>query len=357
MAHPTRTSRTRTRTRRSALLAAAAVAVATATALAGCSGASSASSTSGTTSVKMVLGWYADPESGGFYAAQTEGLYKKNGIELSIQQGGPTVSGTQIVAGGRADFGVADAPAVAEAQEQGIPIVAIAAMYQTNPVGVMVHADSGMNSFADMKDHTWVVQTGNTGVDYLKKEKGLTFSTQAYQGSIANFIKDGSLVQQGWPTNEAYQAEKAGVKVKFFSYASAGYNPYNDVVFTTKKFLKEHPDVVRSYLAASMQGWADYMGDVDVATKTNDALKKANPQMSSAAIWYAWDKQREYVVSGDGKSQLGAMTTDRWTEAVDQLVKLDVLKKSIPAADLFDASYLPKVAAPATMPAAPSGSY
>ena len=79
--------------------------------------------------------------------------------------------------------------------------------------------------------------------------------------------------------------------------------------------------------------------------------------MTSEAIWYAWDKQRDYVVSGDGQGQLGAMSTARWTEAVDQLVKLDVLKKSIPAADLFDASYLPKVGAPTTMPAAPSGSY
>lgn len=343
--------------RRRGLLAATAIAAATVVALTGCATSSTASSDGGTTKMKLVLGWYADPESGGFYAGQTEDLYDKAGIDLSIQQGGPTVSGTQIVAGGRADIGMGDAASVAEAQQQGIPIVAIGAMYQTNPVGVMVHADSGMNSFDDMSGHTWSVQTGNVGVQYMKEEKGLDFTTQAYQGSIANFIKDDSLVQQGWPTNEVYQAQEQGVKTKFFSYASAGFNPYNDVIFTTKKYLQEHPDQVKAFLDASMTGWKQYMGDIDVAKRANTALKKANSQQTTQSIWFAWDKQREYVVDGDGADQLGAMTTARWTTLVDQLVKLKVLDKSIPAKDLFDASYLPKVTAPTDMPAAPEGSY
>lgn len=344
--------------RRHPLLAATAIAAATVVALSGCATSSSgASSSDDTTKMKLVLGWYADPESGGFYAGQTEDLYERAGIDLSIQQGGPTVSGTQIVAGGRADIGMGDAASVAEAQQQGIPIVAIGAMYQTNPVGVMVHADSGMDSFDDMAGHTWVVQTGNVGVDYLQKEKGLDFTTQAYQGSIANFIKDDSLVQQGWPTNEVYQAQEQGVETKFFSYASAGFNPYNDVIFTTKRYLQEHPDQVKAFLDASMNGWKQYMGDLDVAERANDALHEANSQQSEESIWFAWDKQREYVVDGDGAEQLGTMTSERWTTLVDQLVQLDVLDEAIPAKDLFDASYLPDVAAPTDLPAAPEGSY
>uniref|UniRef100_A0A942Y8J6 Thiamine pyrimidine synthase n=1 Tax=Neobacillus citreus TaxID=2833578 RepID=A0A942Y8J6_9BACI len=344
--------------RRRSILAATALAVATTVALTGCAtSSSSASSDDGTTTMKLVLGWYADPESGGFYAGQTEGLYEKAGIDLSIQQGGPTVSGTQIVAGGRADIGMGDAAAVAEAQQQGIPIVAIGALYQTNPVGVMVHADSGMDSFDDMAGHTWVVQTGNVGVEYMQQEKGLDFDTQAYQGSIANFIKDDSLVQQGWPTNEVYQAQEQGVDTTFFSYASAGFNPYNDVIFTTKKYLQEHPDEVKAFLDASMNGWKQYMGDIDVAERANAQLEKVNSQQTSESVWFAWDKQREYVVDGDGAEQLGTMTTERWTTLVDQLVELGVLDERIPAKDLFDASYLPDVAAPIDLPAAPEGSY
>ncbi|MFZ4892959.1 ABC transporter substrate-binding protein [Plantibacter sp. Mn2098] len=338
-------------------IAAAAIAVVAATALSACSSGASADTAGGPAPVKLVLGWYANSESGGYYAADTEGLYTDHKLAVSIQQGGPNVSGTTIVASGRADIGIADAPSIALAQQEGIPIVAVAALYQTNPVGVMVHADSGMTSFDDMQNHTWVVQTGNTAADYMAKEKGLTFTTQAYQGSIANFLADDSLVQQGWSTNEVYQAKKAGVDTTFFSYASAGYNPYNDVIFTSKKFLSEHPDTVKGFLAASMQGWSDYMGKTDVATSTNAALLKANSEQTSDSLWYAWDKQRTFLTDGDGGAQLGAMSSERWTTLVDQLTKLGVLTKKINPADLFDATLLPKVAAPTDLPAAPAGSY
>ncbi|MET4783135.1 ABC transporter substrate-binding protein [Glaciihabitans sp. UYNi722] len=347
----------RTSQRRNRLIAAAGVA-AVAIALSACStGASPATTSSADTPVKVVLGWYADPESGGMYAAEAEGYFKDSNLKVSIQQGGPTVSGTQIVAGGRADIGISDATSIALAQQQGIPIVAIAAVYQTNPLGVMVHADSGVSSFADMSGHTFVVQTGQAGTAYLEKTKGLKFTTQTYSGSIANFIANKDLVQQGWPTNEVYQAKQKGVNTKFFSYASAGFNPYNDVVFATKAFVKKNPNVVKKFLAASMKGWSAYMGDVKVATTTNDVLKKVNTEQTSQSIWFAWDAQRKYVTAGDGAAQLGVMTMKRWTTVVSQLTDLGILTKKVAPADLFDSTMLPKVAAPASLPAAPAGSF
>jgi len=349
--------RTTSKTRRARFISATALALTAAAALSACSAGAAETSADGSTEMKVVLGWYANPESGGFFAAQDQGLYEDENLDVSIQQGGPTVSGTTIVASGKADIGIADAASIALAREEGIPIVAIAAMYQTNPVGVLVHADSGIESFDDMNNRTWVVQTGNTNAEYMQKEKGLTFTTQAYQGSIANFIADKEIVQQGWPTNEAYQAEQAGVETKFFSYASAGFNPYNDVVFTSEKFLEENPEQVEAFLAASIEGWAGYIGDIDIATAANEALLEANSEQSTDSLWYAWDKQRQFIIDGDGATQLGAMTLDRWTTLVDQLTDLDVLTDELAPEDIFDTSYLPEVPAPSTLPEAPEGAY
>ncbi|MFD7817689.1 ABC transporter substrate-binding protein [Streptomyces sp. NPDC059785] len=318
---------------------------------------SDASSPGGSTAFKVVLPWYADAEGGGFFAAKSEGLYEDKNLDVTLQSGGPQVSATQLVAAGRAQVGFADAAGVIQAQQQGIPIVAIGALYQNNPVGVMVHADTGITSFDDMDGKTWVTQTGQLGPQWVKKETGIDFTTQVYQGSIANFLKKDGLVQQGWPTNEAYQAQKSGVKVNFVPFSDAGYNPYNDVFFTSESYLKSHKAELTEFLAASMQGWQDYMGDVSVAKKANDAILEANDQQTSESVWYAWDKQRAYVVAGDGKKQLGAMTADRWNTLIDQMKQLGQLKSTPKASDLYDASLLPEVAAPAALPAAPDGSY
>lgn len=336
-----------------------AVAVTAAAALlAGCgSSAGASSSADGSTKFTMVLPWYADPEGGGFFAAKAEGLYGKSNLDVTLQPGGPQVSATQLVASGRAQVGFTDATGIVQAQQQGIPIVAIGALFQNNPVGVLVHADTGITSFPQMAGKTWVVQAGQLAPQWIQKKMGVSFTTQQYQGSIANFLKDDSLVQQGWPTNEAYEAQEAGVKVNFVPFSDSGFNPYNDVFFTSKSYLASHGAELKKFLAASMQGWQDYMGDVSVATKANDALLKANSQQTSKSVWYAWDKQRAFVTAGGGATQLGAMTSSRWDALLDQLVTLGQITSKPKLSDLYDSSLLPKVGAPSTMPAAPAGSY
>lgn len=327
-------------------------------ATAACSGSSaSTAGADGSTKLTVVLPWYADPEGGGFFAARSEGLYQGKKLDVTLQSGGPQVSATQLVAAGRAQVGFTDAAGIIQARQQGIPIVAIGALYQNNPVGVMVHADTGITSFSGMGGKTWVVQTGQLGPEWVKKSLGLNFDTAQYQGSIANFLKNGNLVQQGWPTNEAYQAEQAGVKVNFIPFSDSGFNPYNDVFFTSEDYLKNHRQELVDFLAASMQGWQDYMGDVTVATKANAAILEANNQQSSQSVWYAWDKQRAYATADEGKKQLGAMTEQRWTTLIGQLKELGQLTSTPDLKSLYDSSLLPAVAAPTSMPAAPQGSY
>lgn len=313
--------------------------------------------TDSSSTINVQLGWYADPESGGIYAAQEQGLYADNNQTVNIAPGGPQVSGTQLVASGKADIGIAGAESVLEAQEQGIPLVAIAAIYQDNPVGMLVHADQNATSFSDVTDLTWVVQTGALGSEWVKKELGVELNTQQYSGSISNFLHDDSLVQQGWPTNEVYQAEQAGVDVTFLPFSDSGFNPYNDVLFTTQSYLDEHRDEITKFLAATMQGWKDYLGDIDVATKTNEALLEANSEQTSQSVWFAWDKQRQYITAGDGATQIGAMSTERWQTLIEQTKELGVITKDLQPSDVFDNSLLPDIAPDATLPDAPTGSY
>jgi NitT/TauT family transport system substrate-binding protein len=303
-----------------------------------------------TEKVSVVLGWYPTAESGGFYAAQEQGLYAGKGLSVDIAPGGPQVSQTQVVASGRADFGLTDATTVANARATGIPIVAVAALFQQNRVGVMVHADSGARDWKDLAGRTWYVQTGQIGQEWVKRSQGIDFTTAAYNGSIATFVHDAAAVQQGWPTNEAYTAQKEGVQTRFLSYASAGYDPYNDVVFTTETFLKEHPDRVRAFLDATLNGWSAYMSDTALAEKVNTTLAQANPQLDAAANWFAWDTQRQFLTAG---GTLGAMSPDRWSTLVDQMTQLGALQPGLDPTSLFDTSALPAVPAPTTLPPAP----
>ncbi|MFW0783572.1 ABC transporter substrate-binding protein [Gordonia sp. CPCC 206044] len=337
------------------LLRVAVALVASALALGTAACGSDSSTDSGATKMTVVLPWYADPEGRGYFAAQAENLYQDNDLDVTLQPGGPQVSATQLVASGRAQIGHTDAAGIVQAQQQGIPVVAIGALYQDNPVGILSHKDQNITSFDAMKGHTLVSQAGALYPMWLDKELGVPLKTMQYQGSIANFLKDPTLLQQGWPTNEVRQAEEAGVPVNFIPYSESGFNPYNDVVFTSKDYFESHKDELKAFLDTSIQGWHDYMADVQVATDANQAILKANSEQSDESVWYAWDAQRKYVVSGDGAKQIGAMTDQRWSTLIDQLKEMGQIQKDVTPADLFDASLLPTIASPTDLPPAPSG--
>src|SRR5713226_10367225 len=54
--------------------------------------------------VSYQTSWRAQAEHGGFYQAVATGLYKKYGIDCDLRMGGPQVSLSQLLMGGRVDM-------------------------------------------------------------------------------------------------------------------------------------------------------------------------------------------------------------------------------------------------------------
>ena len=53
--------------------------------------------------VVLLTSWYAQAEQGGFYQALADGLYAKEGLDVTIRMGGPQVNGMQLLLSKRAD--------------------------------------------------------------------------------------------------------------------------------------------------------------------------------------------------------------------------------------------------------------
>src|SRR5262245_101110 len=98
------------------------LALAAAALVTGCSskeGSGNAVAQPGKTQVKLALNWVPEPEFGGFYAARDNGSFAKEGLEVEIVGGGAGVPVVQMVATGRADFGISGADEVLTAKARG----------------------------------------------------------------------------------------------------------------------------------------------------------------------------------------------------------------------------------------------
>src|SRR5688572_23192808 len=89
--------------------------------------------------VTFLTNWYAQAEHGGFYQALATGLYKKEGLDVTIKMGGPQVNGMQLLAAGQTDCYMGYDVQAMRSREAGIAAVTVAAAFQKDPQVLIGH--------------------------------------------------------------------------------------------------------------------------------------------------------------------------------------------------------------------------
>lgn len=284
----------------------------------------------------LALNWKAEPEFGGFYAAQLEGIYKKYGLDIKILEGGSGTPTVQMLANNKVDFAIVSADEILISQERNPKnkIKAVFSVYHTSPHIILTHAEKNFESIKDVfasKD-TLAVQAGLPYYQWLVKTLGKPHAKIVpFTGGIAHFLNDKNFSQQGFLTTELIAAEKAGQKVKHFLIADMGYNPYLVVVAVREKMLQENPELVKKFIQAVREGWESYLKD---PTKTNVEIAKLNKAFDPDTLKKAAEIQKPLIQSP--KEPLGSMTAERWKTLTDQLKSIGLIKSSPAPSSLFE---------------------
>jgi NitT/TauT family transport system substrate-binding protein len=275
-----------------------------------------------TDKVTFLTSWFAQAEHGGFYQAKATGLYDKNGLDVTIKMGGPQVNGVQLLLGGEADVIMGYDFQVLSGISKGLPIVTVATSFQKDLQGMMTHAD--VKDLGDLKGKTLLIaSSGQTSFwPWLKRKFGYTDAqSQPYTFNLQPFFADNNVAQQAYPSSEPFQALERNVPVNFYLFADYGYPPYGSTMVTTTKFVAEHPDVVRRFVKASLEGWRSYLkGD---PAPGNALIKADNPKMGDAQIAFGIKRLNELQIAdgGDAKTMgIGIMTEARWKASYDLMV-------------------------------------
>jgi len=285
--------------------------------------------------VVLALDWVPEPEFGGFYAARESGAYRKHGIGIEIQGGGAGVPVLQMVATGRADFGTVGADELLTARARGADLVALFAVFQTSPQGIMVHASRKLEKLEDaFHSGTLALETGKAYAAYLKKKfawEGVKIVP--YDGGVAHFLADPNFGQQCYVTSEPIAARQKGADPAVFLIADSGFNPYATVVVTRRELLQTKPSVVKEFVLATREGWRDYLDHPDA---TNALLGKLNSALDAATLSAAAQAQKPLIENDESKQRgLGSMQLARWQTLSDQLLDLKFLDKPLSVADSF----------------------
>ena len=262
--------------------------------------------------IRFVTDWYPQPEHGGYYHALVNGYYAAAGLDVEIIPGGPTTFAVQRVATGAADIGMLNTDGVLEANDRNIPTVAICATFQHDPQALMLHAADPVKDWPDLDGRSIAMTPGNTWFPFLAKKYKLKKTREIpLTYSVAAFIKDPAFIQQIFITSEPFFVRQAGVEPRVMLLSEAGFDPYR-VSFTTPKLIREHPEVVRVFVEASIRGWRDYLADPKSA---HEAVRKLNPELTPERMDFSYKALRDghFIEGNPGKGEaIGGFLEARW---------------------------------------------
>lgn len=288
-----------------------------------------------------------------FFVAKKKGYFEKQGIDVTaIQRGTGSPNAMRLVGNGNADFGFGDLPTLAVARSQDVPVVALAAVNQHSPLGMLaLSSKHKLTKPQDLKGLNIGVQPSGSTYVFLKAFLAVNkMSLDDIKQSTVNPPYENYLLLgrvdavPGYIDAEVPELEaKAGGpgSLSIMQGSDFGYAVYGSGLFTSEKMIAEKSDVVQRFVNAYMQAFADVIKSPQEAA---DIVVEMNPEYASKKDVLV--KQIEADIKGtffspDTKANgIGWMTKDAWEKTTKILLDQGAMKQAINVEAAFTDKYL-----------------
>lgn len=283
--------------------------------------------------ITFATNWKAQAAHGGFYQAVADGTYKKFGLDVTIQPGGPQVNNRPLLPAGRIDFLMTGNLLHSfDNVKNKVPTVVVASMFQKDPQALLAHPGQGYETFANLKNAplALIAKDGQfSWWQWLKVTHGFRDEAlKPYNYNLGPFLANNKAIQQGYSVAEPIYVENQGkFKPVVHLLADHGFSTYSTVIEARTDTVKNKPDLVQRFVDASAIGWVNYLyGNRKAA---NAMMIQANPEMTEAEMEasVALMKSQGIVDSGEAATKgIGAMNPARVKDFHDQMVKAGLYK-------------------------------
>lgn len=251
---------------------AAALALAVVPALTGCAPSASddgGDTPEGSTSIKLQLDWVKNAQFAGFFVADDQGAFAEEGLDVEFLDGGDVASTAAVVAGGGAQLGIVSNMArLYDANASGADLVAVGALYQTSPAGIMTTTDREISSVEDLAGlKIGTDEAGQPDIDALFSVNEMEPDwTPVRVGYDAAPLFAGKIdAYYCYVTNQPVTSRLQGDESNVVTFADLGFQSYAGLIVAERGYLEDHRDDVRAFLAAAQEGWAAVAEDPQAA--------------------------------------------------------------------------------------------
>ncbi|MGH2963050.1 MAG: ABC transporter substrate-binding protein [Solirubrobacterales bacterium] len=295
----------------------------------------------------LALDWFPNPDHAGIYEGLERGYFEDAGLAVRPQIPSDPAAPIKQVAAGRADLAVSYEPEVMLAREQGLDVIAVAALAR-EPLTSLVSL--GKESIDDGRDldgkrvatagipyqdaylRAILEQGGLSDDDVEQVDVGLNLLSPLIAGKV-----DATL-GMFWNV-EGVELAQRGDDPTVVPVDELGIPTYDELVLVaSRERVAEDPEAIRLFLAALERGTRDAAEDPAAATasllRANDDL---DPKLTRAQV----DETLPVLVPGKRGRPYGFMDPAEWREFAGFMVDEDLIGTAPPIDDMLTNELLP----------------
>ena len=288
--------------------------------------------------------WLDQAQFAGLYVAKSQGFFHAQKLSVTIEPGGPDVSPVLLVASGSDDFGVAPATDIIQARSHGVPVVAIATIFQKNPVVFIARQSENIKTPKDFVGHTVGLKYG-MDVEYfyrvMMKNAGVDTSRVKevpIKLDLPRFFSGEVDVWSGYSLNEPLAAEEHGIPVQEIFCSDWGVPAVGDTIFTTETLIRDNPTKVMGFLQAVIQGWNYAIQHPDVAVAET---LKVSPNLDRDHQTRMFKATLDLIQAG--QVPVGSFDKRKWNAMFTMMLVSGLLKPPVQMSRLYDPRFIEKI--------------
>ncbi|NGM82164.1 ABC transporter substrate-binding protein [Paenibacillus sp. 7124] len=286
--------------------------------------------------VKLQLKWVPQAQFAGYYVALSKGYYKDEGLDVQILPGGPDIVPEQQVAGGSADIGVDWVASLLTSQEQEMPLVQIAQIFQKSGLVLVSKKSANINTPADLKGKRVGNWMGGNEFELLAlfdkykldSGKDIKFTKQGF--TMDQFL-GGELDAASAMTYNEYQVVlESGVKpeeLNVIDMNDEGVAMLEDNLFANKGWLEANKETAAKFVRASLKGWKDAIADPAAAVDIVMEQAEAGSTTKEHQLKMMEEVAKLIQPEGFDIAKLGYTDEAAFKQTADIALKFGVIKK------------------------------
>lgn len=210
--------------------------------------------------VTLQLSWLHQFQFAGYYMAKEKGFYTEAGLDVDIKEFRYGINNVHEIENNKVDFAVGRSSLLID-KFKGKDIVALAAIFQDSPLMLLVKKDSNINSIEDLRNKRIMLTSdakGSASIIAMLSSKGVYLSDvkiQKHSFNLDDLITEKTDAMGSYISNEPIRLDSKKISYKIFHPKDYGFKFYDDILFSSSKFIKDNPELTKRFYEASIKGW------------------------------------------------------------------------------------------------------